>query len=154
MADPKASPSASTDQSQATTESSRKEIYRYNAGFPVYSVDWSWRKDFPYRLAFTSFIESLNNRITLIQLDESNRTLKPITTVEHPFPPTKVMWMPYCNTDKPDLFATTGDFLRIWELKGSSVINRCVLNSVCQIKLFSFSIIFSPSYILLFLYVG
>ena len=41
------------------------------------------------------------------------------------------MWMPYTNNDKPDLFATTGDYLRIWELKGNSVVNRCVLNSVC-----------------------
>ena len=117
---------------QSTSESSRKEIYRYKANFPIYSVDWSWRKEFPYRLAFTSFIEGLNNRITLIQLDEESRTLKPFATVEHPFPPTKVMWMPYQNSDKPDLFATTGDFLRIWEWKKGSVISKSVLNSVCS----------------------
>lgn len=131
MTEQKSSTPSSQDQSQASSDSARKEIYRYDAKFPVYSVDWSWRKDFPYRLAFTSLIESLSNRITLIQLDESSRTLRPIATVEHPFPPTKVMWMPYVETDKPDLFATTGDFLRIWELKGGSVVNRCVLNSVC-----------------------
>ena len=81
MSEAKASSSAQHEQQSSQTGTSRKEIYQYYAGFPVYSVDWSWRKDFPYRLAFTSFMESLNNRITLIQLDEASRTLKPITTV-------------------------------------------------------------------------
>ena len=133
MSDSKQSTMATADSSAPGAESSRKEIYRYRADFPIYSVDWSWRKEFPYRLAFTSLIEGLNNRITLIQLDEPSRTLKAFATVEHPFPPTKVMWMPYHNSDKPDLFATTGDFLRIWELKGGSVISRSVLNSVCTL---------------------
>ena len=133
MSDSKQSSSATADPSTTGAESSRKEIYRYRADFPIYSVDWSWRKEFPYRLAFTSLIEGLNNRITLIQLDEPSRTLKAFATVEHPFPPTKVMWMPYHNSDKPDLFATTGDFLRIWELKGGSVISKSVLNSVCAL---------------------
>ena len=124
--------SSAQDQSVSGNESSRKEIYRYKPGFPIYSVDWSWRKEFPYRLAFTSFMEGLSNRITLIHLDEESRTLKPFATVEHPFPPTKVMWMPYQNSDKPDLFATTGDFLRIWELKNGSVVSKSVLNSVCH----------------------
>ncbi|KAH7816275.1 putative WD40 repeat protein [Monocercomonoides exilis] len=126
MADPRLPP---VDAKQSDSDSSKKEIYTFTASHPVYSVDWSWRKEFPYRLAFTSFTENLSNRITLIQLDESARQLKQITTVEHQFPPTKVMWMPYTQSDKPDLFATTGDFLRIWELKGSSVVNKCVLNS-------------------------
>lgn len=130
MSDIKDSSNSANDSGSSGADSSKKEIYTYNCSFPVYSVDWSWRKENPYRLAFTSFTENLTNKITLIKLDESSRTLKNLATVEHQFPPTKIMWMPYGQSDRPDLFATTGDYLRIWELKGSSVVNRCILNSV------------------------
>jgi len=38
---------------------------------------------------------------------------------DHPYPATKVMWSPEKMGAKPDLLATTGDYLRIWEYKSS-----------------------------------
>lgn len=108
----------------------QQKIYTYESNLPVFSIDWSQRKDQQFRLAFSSFKEKTPNKITVVQLDENANELKQIASVEHNFPPTKVMWMPYSETDKADLFASTGDALRIWEMKDGTAVNRCTLNSV------------------------
>lgn len=46
-------------------ESKQKEIYTYDAPWPVYSINWSVRSDprHKYRLAFGSFLEDFENQI-------------------------------------------------------------------------------------------
>jgi hypothetical protein len=124
------------DTGDSSSPKRESQLYQYMAPQPIYCVDWSWRRDFPFRLAFTSFVEKTQNQITVVQLDEASASLKPVATADHPFPPTKVMWMPYKESDKPDLFASTGDVLRIWEMRGNSIVSRCALNSVCLFLLF------------------
>ncbi|CAM9684124.1 unnamed protein product, partial [Ectocarpus sp. 13 AM-2016] len=36
--------------------------------------------------------------------------------LEHPYPPTKIMWSPDKSLNSPDLLATTGDYLRLWSV--------------------------------------
>jgi len=36
---------------------------------------------------------------------------------EHPYPCTKILWSPDKNTNARDLLATSGDYLRIWNLE-------------------------------------
>lgn len=40
----------------------RKEIYKYEAPWTVYSMNWSVRPDRRFRLALGSFIEEYNNK--------------------------------------------------------------------------------------------
>lgn len=96
---------------------------------PVYSIDWDWKQPNACRIAFTSYVESMNNKISIIKLDESTKTLKPMLSADHNYPPTKIKWAPYTKTDKPDLLATTGDALRIWEVTESGIKTRSTLNS-------------------------
>ena len=35
----------------------------------------------------------------------------------HPYPATKVMFLPEVQTNWSDLVATTGDYLRLWEIR-------------------------------------
>jgi len=42
----------------------RKEIYKYEAPWTVYSMNWSIRPDKRFRLALGSFIEEYNNKVT------------------------------------------------------------------------------------------
>ena len=117
--------------SASSTESKQKQIYTFESKLPVFSIDWSHRKDQPFRLAFSSFEVRVPNKITVVQLDDTNSALKQTAAVDTTYPQTKVMWMPYSGTDKPDLFASTGDLLRIWEMKDGVAVNRCSLKSVC-----------------------
>ncbi|KAI9311273.1 WD40-repeat-containing domain protein [Dichotomocladium elegans] len=119
----------------AETQSNAKEIYQYDAPWPIYALDWckipNERKGF--RLALGSFVEEDNNKLQVISrtdiLDNalyptpSGNTGHPLpdfTTVSETsvyYPITKVMWEPWKNDScRGDLLATTGDALRIWEL--------------------------------------
>jgi WD repeat-containing protein 68 len=41
----------------------RKEIYRYEAPWMVYAMNWSVRPDKRFRLALGSFVEEYNNKV-------------------------------------------------------------------------------------------
>lgn len=41
----------------------RKEIYKYEAPWTVYSMNWSVRPDKRFRLALGSFVEEYNNKV-------------------------------------------------------------------------------------------
>ena len=42
----------------------RKEIYKYEAPWTVYSMNWSVRPDKRFRLALGSFMEEYNNKVS------------------------------------------------------------------------------------------
>lgn len=54
----------------SSTAGKRKEIYKYLAPWPLYSMNWSVRPDKRFRLALGSFIEEYNNKVQIISLDE------------------------------------------------------------------------------------
>ena len=54
----------------------------------------------------------------------------PKLTFKHPYPPTKIMFIPDKEGSRPDLLATTGDFLRIWQVGEDSVQMHKLLNNV------------------------
>lgn len=53
-----------------SSSTKRKEIYKYQAPWPLYSMNWSVRPDKRFRLALGSFIEEYNNKVQVISLDE------------------------------------------------------------------------------------
>ena len=48
----------------------------------------------------------------------------------HPFPATKIMFMPDKESNRPDLLATTADYLRLWHLTEDGVVLQKLLNNV------------------------
>ena len=48
---------------QASGAPKRKEIYKYNAPWTLYSLSWSVRQDKRFRLALGSFVEEYNNKV-------------------------------------------------------------------------------------------
>ena len=46
----------------------RKEIYKYDAPWTVYSMNWSIRPDKRFRLALGSFVEEYNNKVSTVIL--------------------------------------------------------------------------------------
>ena len=51
-------------------------------------------------------------------------------TFQHPYPATKIMFMPDKEGAQPDLLATTGDYLRIWQLSEEGATLVKLLNNV------------------------
>ena len=63
--------------------------------------------------------------------DEAGRFVaEPQLTFQHPYPPTKIMFVPDKEGSRPDLLATTGDFLRVWQVQEDGVQLAKVLNNV------------------------
>ncbi|KHN82871.1 DDB1- and CUL4-associated factor 7 [Toxocara canis] len=100
----------------------RKEIYRYEAPFILYATSWSQHPDpsKKFRLASASFIEEYNNKVSIVQLDEEAGEFIHRGTFDHPYPATKVMWIPDQKGVYPDMVATSGDYLRLWRVGGEN----------------------------------
>ena len=63
--------------------------------------------------------------------DESGKFhTDPNLTFKHPYPATKVMFIPDKDSARSDLLATTGDFLRIWHVDDDGVRLEKLLNTV------------------------
>jgi len=117
------------------------EIYTYASKDMVYGLAWSIRRDKNFRLACGSFIEDYANRIEILSLDDERdetsqlQLAHPSLSFPHPFPATKVMFLPDVGTSRPDLLATSSDYLRIYNLSDtrddgtSGVELKTVLNN-------------------------
>ncbi|KAJ3380379.1 ddb1 and cul4 associated factor 7 [Lobulomyces angularis] len=91
----------------------KKEQYKYVAPWQVYALNWS-AKPGQFKLGFGSFVEEYKNQISVTTL--RNNELVHLATADVNYPVTKLMWSP-SKAAGPDLLATTGDYLRIWDLK-------------------------------------
>ena len=74
-----------------------------------------------------SFIEDYKNSVELIQLDEDTGTFTSVGSFMHPYPTTKIMFIPDKQGSREDLLATTGDYLRIWKVQGPGEVQPVVL---------------------------
>lgn len=114
-------------------ERKKKEVYTYEAPWEVYSLDWSERSDINkgFRLAVGSFVEAYTNCVDILMHDEATDSLVQTARFDHPYPTTKVMWMPDKNNAHSDMIATTGDYLRLWSVHdgGTSVTMKSILNN-------------------------
>lgn len=89
------------------------------------------RPDKPFRLAIGSFIEDYNNRVEIVALDETRGVLRadPALSFSHPYPPTKLAFIPDKDGTRPDLLASSGDFLRLWRLTEDGATLEKLLNN-------------------------
>ncbi|CAI4223372.1 unnamed protein product [Auanema sp. JU1783] len=99
-------------------EDKKKEIYGFDAPFMLFSSTWSCATDAQrrFRIAVSSFIEEYSNKISIVQLDEDAGELVLRSSFDHPYPATKLMWIPDSKGNYPDLIATSGDYLRLWRI--------------------------------------
>lgn len=95
-----------------------KEIVTYDAPWNIYGLAWSKKTTVPFRLALGSFIEEYRNKVQVVNLNPTTQTFQRTHEFDHPYPPTKLMWEPTKSSSlsSKDLLATTGDYLRIWDV--------------------------------------
>lgn len=80
------------------------------------------------------YFTHLTTQLQIIQLDEDRGEFVLRATFDHPYPTTKIMWIPDQTAQLPDLVATSGDYLRLWRVTESQVRQECMLNNVSSIK--------------------
>lgn len=125
---------ASSDPNQdgSDEQQRRSEIYTYEAPWHIYAMNWSVRKDKKYRLAIASLLEQYPNRVEIVQLDDSTGEIRsdPTISFDHPYPPTKLIFIPDKECQRPDLLASSSDFLRLWQISDSDGGRRVELKSL------------------------
>ena len=111
----------------------KKEIYNYYSKHLVYGMGWSSRKDHSFRLALGSFIEDYANQVEIIELVEDPATedwkFQKVGAFDHPYPTTKIMWRPDPQGVAKDQVATTGDYLRLWDVGENGITEAHVFNN-------------------------
>ncbi|CAJ1884758.1 unnamed protein product [Sphenostylis stenocarpa] len=102
---------------QSHTEA-KQGVHTYVAQWPISSLAWSMRRDKSPRLAIGSYLEDYTNKVELVHFnyDTFNFTTDPRLVFDHPYAPTNIMFFPSENDTSPDLIATSGDNLRLWEI--------------------------------------
>lgn len=118
----------------------KKEIYTYDAGFRIYAMNWSVRPDRPFRMALSSFSESQDNKVRVVQLNDDKGAFDVLSEVDHPYPATNLKWIPDKVGSRMDMFATTADYLRLWRV---SEDGKTTLRSTLQ-NVRSTNTLFSP----------
>ncbi|XP_051126344.1 WD repeat-containing protein LWD1-like [Andrographis paniculata] len=125
---------SSSDQDGSDKPQELSEIITYEAAWDIYAVGWSVRKDRKYRLAIGSFLEEPSNHVEIVQFDYPPGQIRSDAALsfDHPHPPTKLQFVPDKECQRPDLLASSSDFLRLWEISdsdgGCSVELRSLLN--------------------------
>ncbi|KAJ0058527.1 hypothetical protein NL108_016387, partial [Boleophthalmus pectinirostris] len=67
--------------------------------------------------------------VQLVGLEEESSEFVCRNTFDHPYPTTKIMWIPDTKGVYPDLLATSGDYLRIWRVSDTETRLECLLNN-------------------------
>ena len=104
---PESSSSSSQNKNRTTKRSpeeskknDQKEIITYEAPWEIYGMSWSTRQDQKFRLAIGSFVEEYNNKVEVVQLNEETGSFEVQGGFDHPYPTTKIMWLPDKSTSR------------------------------------------------------
>jgi len=114
----------------------RKEIFTYEAPWTIYTMAWRRRPEGRFQIALGSFLEEYANQFQIVTLIKDEVTgdgvFKKLAQFDHPYPATKSLWAP-ANANvgtKADLLATSGDYLRIWNVdEDNQITMKGVLNN-------------------------
>ncbi|KAL5545793.1 hypothetical protein UlMin_005480 [Ulmus minor] len=108
----------------------RQGVFTYTAQWQVYSLAWSVRQDKLNRLAIGSFLEDYSNKVELVQFNQntSDFTTDNRLFFDHPYAPTNLMFFPSEDPSNPDFVATSGDYLRLWEIHDDRIELKSLLN--------------------------
>ena len=66
----------------------------YKNNLCMYCVSKLFHLEFTFRLALGSFVEEYNNKVQIVSLDENAAEFAAKSTFDHPYPTTKIMWIP------------------------------------------------------------
>ncbi|CAD8158593.1 unnamed protein product [Paramecium octaurelia] len=105
----------SNEMHNSMQQESSNQIYTYKAPWLIYAMGFQSKPSPSSRIAICSMIEDIQNEVFILQLDKEQETFCKKAKFNHRYAPTKVLWIPDAEGKYPDLLATSGENLRIWE---------------------------------------
>lgn len=133
-----------------TTEkvTSTTSVVNYTTSWDIYGIDWCEydKEENIQRLLISSYKYDYSNKLQVIsptipkdkvlQFDEESSSIKMLHEIDAIYPPTKVMWAPSPYSYHTDVFAFSGDYIRIYRLDGDSSVPivDAILNKVSSVR--------------------
>ncbi|CAD8153147.1 unnamed protein product [Paramecium pentaurelia] len=105
----------STEMPNSIQQESSNQIYTFKAPWLIYAMGFQSKPSPQSRIAICSMIEDIQNEVFILQLDKEQETFCKKAKFNHRYAPTKVLWIPDIQGKYPDLLATSGENLKIWE---------------------------------------
>ena len=121
--------SIEVDFSMQSHSEKKQGVHTYVAQWPISSLAWSVRGDKTPRLAIASYLDDYTNKVELVHFnyDTFNFTTDPRLVLDHPYAPTNLMFFPSKDDTNPDIIATSGDNLRLWEIHDDQIQLKSLL---------------------------
>lgn len=94
------------------------------------------------------------NKVQIVALNNEKQEFEKKLEFDHPYPATKIMWLPDKAVRRLDLLGTSGDYMRIWEVKDNSVhlvhtlTNVALCGVLVCVHSMSFSLVFRLTVVL------
>ena len=104
---------------------------------PVYALGFSNSKDKPVKVAIGSYLENDNNKLRVLEVNDSRTCITEKHAIEQKYPATAIMWSNYTNSMDYDLIATTSDCLRLYKETDTGINLQCELMNSQQKELAS-----------------
>ncbi|EPS57104.1 hypothetical protein M569_17720 [Genlisea aurea] len=103
-------------------------VVSYDFPYTIYAMAFSAAER--GRIAVGSFLEEHNNRVEFLSFSDESSSLNPNPSLffDHPYPPTKLQFHP-SPSPPANLIASSGDFLRLWQIKDASIDSVSTLNN-------------------------
>ncbi|KAI9013377.1 WD40-repeat-containing domain protein [Phycomyces nitens] len=125
----------------------QKKIYRHDAPWPIYALDWSNvpSEQDAFRLAMGSFVEDQTNKLQIIgrtdrvaydydqfSQDYGEKDFIPLAEADSHYPVTKILWEPWKGNRgrQSDLIMSSSDNLRLWELKDNPAYDSNISSTI------------------------
>ncbi|CAK81839.1 unnamed protein product (macronuclear) [Paramecium tetraurelia] len=96
-------------------QENQNQIYTFKAPWPIYAMGFQSKPTPQSRIAIGSMIEDVQNEVYILQLDKEQESFFKKAKFNHRYAPTKVLWIPDVEGKYPDLLATSGENLKVWE---------------------------------------
>ncbi|XP_073045135.1 protein TRANSPARENT TESTA GLABRA 1 [Primulina eburnea] len=105
---------------KSSSQTNSENVVTFDSPNPIYAMAISAAN--PTTIAIGSYLEELNNRVELLSfsLESHSLQLLPGLSFDHPYPPTKLLFHP-SSAPPTNLLASSGDYLRLWEVKDDSI---------------------------------
>jgi WD repeat-containing protein 68 len=120
--------------SEDTGDVAQDKVHTYQSEQNVYAIGFSTRADKEYRLAVCTFSEEGRNLFEVVQLNLEINVFERRAGFYHEFPANKVIWYPCEDTAAPDIMATSGEHINIWEVGAGGCAHRAALVSKSKFR--------------------
>ncbi|TMW63378.1 hypothetical protein Poli38472_002319 [Pythium oligandrum] len=110
-------------------DAGQRAFISYYTPHRLYGLCWG-TKATEFRLATSTFIPGeYVNKLQVLQPSQDGQELVRTLEIDHPYPPTKVMWSPQSFGNNVEYLATTADYLRIWAVKDTSLERHATISN-------------------------